>query len=69
MGVQNNNAYQQPTTLNGIDNPEEEKDKIRNALQIMSKHTKSLGDDLMKLATMSEQDPNQFQLLLTMLRK
>ena len=68
MGLQNN-SYQQPTTLNGVENPEEEKEKIRTALQLLSKHTKSLGDDLMKLATMSETDTNQFQFLLTMLRK
>lgn len=62
-------GYQQTSpTINGVE-PTNESDKIRTALKIIAKHTKSLGDDLMKLAEMSESNPQQFQFLLSMLRK
>ena len=53
--------------INGVEM--NESDKIRQALKIMAKHTSTLGDDLMKLATIAETDPNQFNFLLSMLRK
>lgn len=69
MGLQSNQGYQSAPTINGVDELADERDKIKTALSIISKHTKSLGDDLMKLAEMSESNPQQFQFLLSMLRK
>jgi hypothetical protein len=34
----------------------------------MSQHTPSLGDDLMKLANIAQNNPGQFNMLLSMLR-
>jgi len=54
--------------INGVPG-EDEKDKIRTSLQILSKHTNSLGDDLTKLATIAQTNPSQFDMLINMLRK
>ena len=70
MGLINpKQGYQAQGPINGVPDPAEEKEKIRTALQIMAKHTNSLGDDLMRLAKIAETDPNQFNFLLSMLRK
>jgi len=60
-----------PQTINGVpgQDPQNESDKIRTALKVIAQHTKTLGDDLLKLASMAENDPAQFNFLLTMLRK
>jgi hypothetical protein len=44
-------------------------DKIDIALEILGKHDDTLGDDLMLLAQMAENDPGQFKFLLNLLRK
>jgi len=58
-------------TINGVpgDQPEgNETEKIRTALKIMAQHTPTLGDDLMKLASIAQNNPGQFNMLLSMLR-
>jgi hypothetical protein len=58
-------------TINGVPGEQtevNETEKIRTALKIMSQHTPSLGDDLMKLANIAQNNPGQFNMLLSMLR-
>lgn len=55
------------TQLAGI--PEEQDEKIATAIDILKKHDSNLGDDLLKLSTIAENDPAQFNFLITMLRK
>ena len=58
-------------TINGVPGEQtqiSETDKIKTALKIMSTQTKTLGDDLMKLAEIAQNDPSKFNFLLSMLR-
>jgi len=56
-----------PMTLAGI--PEEQDEKIIGAIAILKQHDANLGDDLMKLADMAENNNGQFNFLISMLRK
>lgn len=51
----------------GIDQPEAE--KITAAIEVLQRHDPQLGDDLVILAQMAENNPTQFKFLLSMLRK
>ena len=46
----------------------EEDDKIDEAIERLKKHDPKLGDDLLKLCSIAENDPAQFNMLLKMLR-
>jgi len=56
-----------PMALAGI--PEEQDDKIMGAIAILKQHDANLGDDLLKLADMAQNNNGQFNFLLSMLRK
>lgn len=56
-----------PMALAGI--PEEQDEKIIGAIAILKQHDANLGDDLMKLADMAENNNGQFNFLISMLRK
>lgn len=57
-------------TVNGIAGiPEEQDEKIMGAIAVLKQHDPLLGDDLLKLAEMAENNNNQFNFLLSMLRK
>lgn len=47
---------------------EDQADKIDQALDVLENASPTIGDDLLKLAQIAEQDPGKFQMLLTMLR-
>lgn len=44
-------------------------EKINYAIEVLKKHDSELGDDLLKLASIAENDGSQFKFLLQMLRK
>lgn len=54
----------QSVAINGIDD-----NKLDQALSILKKHDPELENDLLILANMAENNPNQFKFLLSMLRK
>lgn len=56
-----------PMGIAGI--PEEQDEKIIGAIAILKQHDAQLGDDLLKLADMAENNNGQFNFLLSMLRK
>ena len=64
------------TQVAGIDQPETETEeeyteqdaKIDEAIERLKVHDPILGDDLLKLCQIAESDPNQFKMLLKMLR-
>lgn len=56
-----------PMAIAGI--PEEQDEKIIGAIAILKQHDANLGDDLMKLADMAENNNGQFNFLISMLRK
>jgi len=56
-----------PMALAGI--PEEQDEKIIGAIAILKQHNANLGDDLMKLADMAQNNNGQFNFLISMLRK
>jgi hypothetical protein len=57
----------QQTAISGI--PEEQDEKIMSAISILKQHNELLGDDLLKLADMAQNNNGQFNFLLSMLRK
>lgn len=67
MGLANKFIQPKTTALAGI--PEEQDAKILQAVEILKKHDNILGDDLLKLATIADNDNGQFNFLLSMLRK
>ena len=52
----------------GIDDVGED-EKIFEAIQILKKHSPTIGDDLLLLCQIAENNPAQFNMLLSMLRK
>jgi hypothetical protein len=56
-----------PMGIAGI--PEEQDEKIIGAIAILKQHDANLGDDLMKLADMAQNNNGQFNFLISMLRK
>jgi len=56
-----------PMGIAGI--PEEQDEKIIGAIAILKQHNANLGDDLMKLADMAQNNNGQFNFLISMLRK
>jgi gluconate kinase len=67
MGLANRFIQPKTTALAGI--PEEQDAKIAQAIELLKQHDNILGDDLLKLASIAEQDNGQFNFLLSMLRK
>jgi len=67
MGLANKFIQPKTTALAGI--PEEQDAKIAQAIELLKQHDNILGDDLLKLASIAEQDNGQFNFLLSMLRK
>jgi hypothetical protein len=67
MGLANKFIQPKTTALAGI--PEEQDAKILQAVEILKKHDNILGDDLLKLANIADNDNGQFNFLLSMLRK
>jgi hypothetical protein len=67
MGLANKFIQPKTTALAGI--PEEQDAKIAQAIETLKQHDNILGDDLLKLAIIAEQDNGQFNFLLSMLRK
>ena len=63
------NKFMQPKTMAVAGIPEEQDIKISQAIEILKKHDNNLGDDLLKLADIADKDINQFNFLLSMLRK
>ena len=60
-------------TLAGINDKlqipmEEQAKKIAEAIDILAAHDDQIGDDLMKLATIAKDKPDQFKFLINMLR-
>jgi len=60
-----NNA---PQAIAGIPDENTEEEKIAKAITILYEHDKTLGDDLLKLANIAATKPDQFKMLLSMLR-
>jgi hypothetical protein len=62
-----NNA---PVAVAGVPEtkPHTEEEKIASAITILYEHDKTLGDDLLKLANIAATKPDQFKMLLSMLR-
>jgi len=67
MGLANKFIQPKTTALAGI--PEEQDEKITQAIELLKQHDNILGDDLLKLASIAVNDNGQFNFLLSMLRK
>jgi hypothetical protein len=67
MGLANKFIQPKTTALAGI--PEEQDAKIAQAIETLKQHDNILGDDLLKLASIADNDNVQFNFLLSMLRK
>jgi len=60
---------QKVTHVAGVDETATDQDeKIDEAIEILKKHDPSLGDDLLRLCEIAENDPMQWKMLLKMLR-
>ena len=67
LGMKLLNGNKPVTALAGV--PTEQEEKIAYAIEVLKQADPTLGDDLLKLAAIAQQDPQQFNFLLSMLRK
>lgn len=66
-----NSSMSNTARINGISEAmqsESQDEKIQAAIEILKQHDLSLGDDLLKLASIAESNVKQFNMLLSMLR-